>query len=80
MLRLLKKEIKTLKLVGVYQKVYLLLCYKTYCNSYIANSSVALARVVACWPVPEPMDPGILGTSLTRVLQRLNLTGVHTIE
>ncbi len=30
------------------------ICYKTYCNSYIANSSVARARVVA-WPEPEPL-------------------------
>ena len=27
---------------------------KTYCNSYIANNSVARARVVA-WPEPEPL-------------------------
>ncbi len=27
---------------------------KTYCNSYIANSNVARARVVA-WPEPEPL-------------------------
>ncbi len=27
---------------------------KTYCNSYIANCSVARARVVA-WPEPEPL-------------------------
>ncbi len=30
------------------------ICYKTYCNSYFPNSSVARARVVA-WPEPEPL-------------------------
>jgi hypothetical protein len=30
------------------------ICYKTYCNSYIANRSMARARVVA-WPEPEPL-------------------------
>jgi hypothetical protein len=30
------------------------ICYKTYCNSYIANSSMARARVVA-WPEPKPL-------------------------
>jgi hypothetical protein len=49
------KEIKTLKLVGGYQKVnFITICYKTYCNSYIANSSVARAQVVA-WLEPEPI-------------------------
>ncbi len=37
-LRLLKKEIKTLELVGGYQKKsFITICYKTYCNSYITN-------------------------------------------
>ena len=34
--------------------LFITICYKTYCNSYIANSSVARARVVA-WPEPEPL-------------------------
>jgi hypothetical protein len=29
------------------KSLYITICYKTYCNSYIANSSVARARVVA---------------------------------
>ncbi len=33
------------------KSLFITICYKTYCNSYIANSSVARARVVAC---PEP--------------------------
>jgi hypothetical protein len=33
---------------------FITICYKTYCNSYIANSSVARVRVVA-WPEPEPL-------------------------
>ncbi len=52
MLRLLKKEIKTLKLAGGYQKVYLLLYVIKHI--VIANSSVARAQVVA-WPEPEPL-------------------------
>jgi hypothetical protein len=35
-------------------KLLITICYKTYCNSYIANSSVARARVVA-WLEPEPI-------------------------
>jgi hypothetical protein len=39
-----KKETKTLKLVGGYQKSLFITIYcKTYFNSYIANSSVARA-------------------------------------
>ncbi len=53
-LRLLKKEIKTLKLVGGYQKSLFITIYcKIYCNSYITNCSVARAQVVV-WPEPEP--------------------------
>jgi hypothetical protein len=43
--------------------LFIIISCKTYCNSYIANCSVARARVVACLE-PEPlwsMDPGILG-------------------
>jgi hypothetical protein len=29
------------------KSLFITICYKTYCNSYIANSSVAQARVVA---------------------------------
>ncbi len=39
--------------------LFFTICYKTYCNSYIANSSVARAQVVA-WRSPNhygPMDP-----------------------
>ena len=36
------------------KSLFITICYKTYCNSYIANSSVARARVVA-WPEPEPL-------------------------
>ncbi len=50
------------------KSLFITICYRTYCNSYIANSSMARARVVA-WPVPGPMDPGILG--ITRKLLSL---------
>jgi hypothetical protein len=36
------------------KSLFITLCYKTYCNSYIPNSSVARAQVVA-WPEPEPL-------------------------
>ncbi len=36
------------------KSLFITICYKTYCNSYIANSSVARARVIA-WPEPEPL-------------------------
>jgi hypothetical protein len=36
------------------KSLFITICYKTYCNSYIANSSVAQARVVA-WLEPEPL-------------------------
>ncbi len=36
------------------KSLFISICYKTYCNSYIANCSVARARVVA-WPEPEPL-------------------------
>ncbi len=36
------------------KKIFITICYKTYCNSYITNSSVARARVVA-WPEPKPL-------------------------
>ena len=63
-LRLLKKEIKTLKLFGVYQKVYLLL--------YVIKHIVIHILLIVAWPEPKlwhglnpnhygPMDPGILG-------------------
>ncbi len=63
-LRLLKKEIKTLKLVGGYQKVYLLL--------YDIKHIVIHISLIVAWPEPElwhgrspnhygPMDPSILG-------------------
>ena len=63
-LRLLKKEIKTLKLVGGYQKVYLLL--------YVIKHIVIHISLIVAWPEPElwhgrspnhfyPMDPDILG-------------------
>jgi hypothetical protein len=59
-----EKEIKTLKLVGVYQKVYLLL--------YVIKHIVIHTSLIVAWPEPElwhgrspnhygPMDPGILG-------------------
>ncbi len=64
MLRLPKKEIKTLKLVGSYQKEYLLL--------YVIKHIVIHISLIVVWPEPElwhgrslnhhgPMDPGILG-------------------
>jgi hypothetical protein len=43
--------------------LFIIISYKTYCNSYTANCSMARALVVA-WLEPEPllsMDPGILG-------------------
>jgi hypothetical protein len=43
--------------------LFVVISCKTYCNSYIANCSVARAQAVA-WLEPEPlwsMDPGILG-------------------
>ncbi len=63
-LRLLKKETKTLKLAGGYQKVYLLL--------YVIKHIVIHISLIVAWPKPElwhgrspnhygPMDPGILG-------------------
>jgi hypothetical protein len=45
------------------KSLFITIFCKTYCNSYIANSSVARAQVVA-WLGPNhygPMDPGILG-------------------
>ncbi len=45
------------------KSLFITIYCKTYCNSYIANCSVAQAQVVA-WPEPNhfgPMDPGILG-------------------
>jgi hypothetical protein len=36
------------------KSLFITICCKTYCNSYISNSSVAQARVVA-WPEPEPL-------------------------
>jgi hypothetical protein len=36
------------------KSLFITICYKTYCNLYIANSSVARARVVA-WPEPKPL-------------------------
>jgi hypothetical protein len=36
------------------KSLFITICYKMYCNSYIANSSVARARVVA-WPEPKPL-------------------------
>ncbi len=63
-LRLLKKEIKTLKLVGGCQKVYLLLLVIKHIVTHIS--------LIVAWLEPElwhgrspnhygPMDPGILG-------------------
>jgi hypothetical protein len=43
--------------------LFIIISCKTYCNSYIANCSVAQAQVVA-WLDPEPlwsMDTGLLG-------------------
>ncbi len=54
MLRLLKKEIKTLKLVGGYQKNHLLLYVIKHIVIHISLIEVAQARVVA-WPEPEPL-------------------------
>ncbi len=62
-LRLLKTEIKALKLVGGYRKVYLLL--------YDIKRIVIHISLIVAWPEPElwhgrnpnhygPMDPGIL--------------------
>ncbi len=70
-LRLLKKEIKTLKLVGGYQKVYLLL--------YVITHIVIHIPLIVAWPEPEswhgrspnhydPMDPGILGITVKLLL------------
>jgi hypothetical protein len=36
------------------KSLFITIYCKTYCNSYIPNSSVARARVVA-WPEPEPL-------------------------
>ena len=36
------------------KSLFITIYFKTYCNSYITNSSVARARVVA-WPEPEPL-------------------------
>jgi hypothetical protein len=36
------------------KSLFTTICYKTYCNSYIANISVARARVVT-WLEPEPL-------------------------
>ncbi len=63
-LKLLNKEIKTLKLVGGYQKVYL--------YQYIVKHIVIHTSLIVAWPKPKlwrgrspnhlgPMDPGILG-------------------
>ncbi len=64
MLRLLKKNNKIIKISCLLAKCLSITMYcKTYCNSRIANCSVARARVVE-WPEPNyfgPMDPGILG-------------------
>ncbi len=51
--------------------LFVIISCKKYCNSYIANCSVARAQAVA-WLEPEPlwsMDPGILG--ITRKLLSL---------
>ncbi len=45
MLRLWKKEIKTLKLVGGYQKVYLLL--------YVIKHIVIHVSLIVAWPEPK---------------------------
>ena len=50
-----EKRNKNTKIIWWLSKsVFITICHKTYCNSYIANSSVARARVVA-WPEPEPL-------------------------
>ena len=50
-----KKRNKNTKIIWWLPKsLFITICYKTYCNSYIANSSVARARVVA-WPEPKPL-------------------------
>ncbi len=50
-----KKRNKNTKFIwGLPKSLFIAICYKTYCNSYIPNSSVARARVVA-WPDPEPL-------------------------
>ncbi len=63
-IKLPKKEVKTQKLVGGYQKVYLL--------QYIVKHIVIHISLIGAWPEPKlwhgrrpnrygPMDPGILG-------------------
>jgi hypothetical protein len=50
-----EKRIKNTKISWWLPKsLFITICYKTYYNSYIANSSVAGAQVVA-WPEPEPL-------------------------
>ncbi len=36
------------------KSLFITIYYKAYCNSYIANSSMARAQVVA-WPEPKPL-------------------------
>ncbi len=56
-----EKRIKNTKISWWLPKsLFITMCYKTYCNSYIANSIVARAQVVEL-PEPGSMDPGILG-------------------
>jgi hypothetical protein len=73
-LRLLKKEIKTLKLVGGYQKVYL--------KQYIVKHIVIHISLIVEWPEPKlwpgwspnhygPMDPSILGINRKLVIARM---------
>ncbi len=50
-----EKRNKNTKIIWWLPKsLFITICYKTYCISYIANSSVARAQVVA-WPKPEPL-------------------------
>jgi hypothetical protein len=50
-----EKRNKNTKIIWWLQKsLFITICYKTYCNSFIANSSVARARVLA-WLEPEPL-------------------------
>ncbi len=51
-LRLLKKNTKISWWLP--KSLFITIYCKTYCNSYIANGSVARARVVA-WPEPKPL-------------------------
>ncbi len=50
-----EKRHKNTKIIWWLPKsLFITICYKINCNSYIANSSVARARVVA-WPEPESL-------------------------